>query len=246
VNLESQLPRTAWQKAPKQKASTDGFRVAIVDDDSNALKVTAVVVQQAKFIPVPLNRSFESVAELVRTLLAEADAAIVDHRLTFSQLNPFTGAEVVADLFNKSWPAVLTTQYYDQEADVSIREYRASVPVVLPYDDVDAPTVIEAFRLVKEELAGQVPLSRKPRRVQLRIVRERSESQVKLLDVIIPAWNPRHVVSFPLSLVGSTISQVHEGDWLEAGVNIGAENAEDLFFVDFAPSPEPDPNDGLG
>jgi hypothetical protein len=224
----------------------DDFRVAIVDDDSHALKVTAVVVKQARFVPVPLNRSFDSVEDLVRTVQSEADAAIVDHRLTFSQLNPFTGAEVVAALYKKSWPAVLTTQYYDQEADVSIREFRAAVPVVLPTDDVDARSVIQAFRLVQDELAGAVPISRKPRRVQLRIVRERSESQVRLLDAIIPAWNPRHVVSFPASLVGAMSGRVREGDWLEAAVNIGAENAEDLFFGDFAPSPEPDPSDGLG
>jgi hypothetical protein len=64
--------------------------------------------------------------------------------------------------------------------------------------------------------------------------------------VIISGWNPYRVVRFPASLMSIDLQDVLTSETrLFARVNIGAENADDLYFRDFELAPEPDDDDGL-
>lgn len=60
------------------------------------------------------------------------------------------------------------------------------------------------------------------------------------LIVFVPAWNPHKAITIPRGLVpDALLTDLQNGDYLIAGVNIGAKSFDELFFVDFEPAPEP-------
>lgn len=221
-------------------------RVAVIDDERLSRDSTMLMVSQAKLTPVALDPTFSRVDDLVDAVMNSADGAIIDHRLQLGALIPFFGAEVVAALVRRGKPAILTTQYFDQDFDVSIRQFRDAIPVVIPYDDVDAAGILEAFTSIYKELTGEIPESRKPRRALVHLKAMRMEAGMQVFDVIVPAWNPKRSVSFPADLLLLDVGEAQVGAWLEADVNIGSERPEDLFFMNFTVAAEPDSDDGLG
>ena len=117
--------------------------------------------------------------------------------------------------------------------------------MVIAYDDAGPEQVLRGLMAVQEELAGKIPAARRPHRTQLVIKAVRTENSSELYDAVIPSWNPKHVVSFPAALVSKGLGAAEVGQWLEADVNVDAEKAEDLFFLNFSKGREADPNDGL-
>ena len=89
--------------------------VAVVDDELLSRETTEMLVAQAGLTPIAMGKFFGSVEELVSTISAKADAAIIDHRLQPGNLGHFFGAEAVAALFRAGRPAILTTQWLDQD-----------------------------------------------------------------------------------------------------------------------------------
>ncbi len=80
----------------------------------------------------------------------------------------------------------------------------------------------------------------------LRITNVTDESNEKVVDAIIPSWNPRWAVRFPVSLIPSDLHDKLAPDIaFFAQVNIGAEKSEDLYFREFELVPEPVDDDGL-
>lgn len=89
-------------------------------------------------------------------------------------------------------------------------------------------------------MAKQIP--HELHRNLVRVVDVSEESNEKVVDVIIPGWNPNRVVQLPLSLICEWISNFEPeiGTRLIANVNSGAENPEDLYFTDFEVAPKPE------
>jgi hypothetical protein len=96
------------------------------------------------------------------------------------------------------------------------------------------------------EIAGEISPGRKAYKSLIRVTDLGDEAQATVLDVIIPSWNPRRAVRFPLSLIPLELqSSIQRGTRLFAAVNIGADDSQDLYFDTFELAPEPDPDDGL-
>lgn len=96
------------------------------------------------------------------------------------------------------------------------------------------------------ELQGHFAETRIPYRVLLRIKAISDEGNEKVVDVIIPGWNPRRAVRLPASLIPRELHKhLQPDEWLFAYINIGAEKSDDLYFRDFEYAPEPDDDDGL-
>ncbi|HEY5758537.1 MAG TPA: hypothetical protein VIU34_22075, partial [Steroidobacter sp.] len=98
--------------------------VAIIDDDANQALVTSEIVSHAGFNPIVLEGPFKKVDKLVTAVRARAQAAVCDHRLRYGGFADFTGAEVTAKLISVGFPAILVTQFAEQDYDVSIRRWR--------------------------------------------------------------------------------------------------------------------------
>ena len=105
---------------------------------------------------------------------------------------------------------------------------------------------IHKIAIIDSELQGHIPETRVPYRVLLRIINIEKESYEKVIDVIIPGWNPYRAVRFPASLIPPELQRkLVPGVRLFAQVNIGAKNSDDLYFRNFELADEPDDDDGL-
>lgn len=212
--------------------------VAIIDDDPHEVDVTCVTLQDAGFTPIKLSNGFKTEATIAAAVRKSAQAAICDHRLSYHGYAQFYGAGVVARLIQRGTPAILVTQFVNQDSDVSIRKWRRHVPVVLRRDDLDEIHIAAGFESCLKEIKGEYLPGRKPWRSLVRVVDIRDEDKQKVVDVILPSWHPKESVRFPASLLPVAFrKKLKPGLRLMAMVNIGAEKAEDLFFYDFQSAP---------
>ncbi len=221
-------------------------RIAIVDNESTDAQIPEWEVEAAGFEPIIVNRSFKKIEELAAYIKAEAQGALCAHRLASYGLAHFYGAKLVASLYDLKIPAVLITQYADIDNDVSIRKWRDKIPVLLNRNEADADTIRRGIAKCASELEGNVPYTRRPHRVLLRITNITYESNEQVVDAIIPSWNPHWAVRFPVSLIPPDLHGMLAIDIaFFAQVNIGAEKSDDLYFREFELAPEPDDDDGL-
>jgi hypothetical protein len=221
-------------------------RVAIIDDDYIQAQTTGLNVEEANFEPfiIRADSRFERMEDLLTKLLETGSQAVLcDNRLTPQGYAAFNGAGFLALLYDqKVMPSVLITTYVDMDADESIRRWRHKIPVLLDRDSAANPEVLKrgVFESARE-LRGEVSVERKPYRTLIRVTNVDKETKEPILDVIIPSWNPKRAVRFPLSLIKQDIQvDVQLGTRLFAEVNIGAEDPQELYFKDFELAPESD------
>lgn len=221
-------------------------KIAIVDDDKSEAEMAGWEVKEAGFEPFIVDGQFQKLEELSQIILSEAQGALCDHRLAHFGFANFLGAKLVAHLYDLKIPAILITQYADIDKGVSIRNWRDKIPVLLNRDEADASSITHGLEDCLKELHGQLPNSRKPYRVLLRIKDVGTESNLRVIDAIIPSWNPLKAVRFPASLIPEDLqTYINVGARFVAQVNIGTEKSEDLYFKDFELAMEPDNDDGL-
>jgi hypothetical protein len=221
-------------------------KIAIVDDEQDLATVTGWEVKDAGFEPVIVDGSFSEVDALASHIEKNAQGALCDHRLANYGRTNFSGAKLVAELYNRKIPSILITQYTDIDADVSIRKYRRKISVLLSRDEANAATIKKGIEDCILELGGKIPITRIPHRTLLNITHITNESNEKVIDVIVPSWNPHKAVRLPASLIPQELhSELVVDRWLFADVNTGAEKSDDLYFERFELTPEPDENDGL-
>ena len=215
--------------------------ITIVDDDPDAAQDTLFKVEDLGLKgEVISSGSYRTVKELIIKVSQTDTGVLCDHRLQHGGLANFYGSEFVAALYRQEIPAVLVTQYSDQDAGVSIRKYRRYLPVMLPRVEINSRTIESSLLTCIDELSGNVPLSRKPYRAIVRVEYLTEENGEKVADAFIPSWNPHKAVRFPISLMPDKIRTRLERFWEEpssvhlfAQVNLGAVEAEDLFFYNF-------------
>lgn len=222
-------------------------KVAIIDDDRREAEMAELEAEDAGFEPFVISGPFKKIEELTRLISSQAQAAICDHRLGHSGFANFSGAKLVAQLYDLHIPAILITQYADIDNGISIRACRDKIPVLLSRDETDAVSITRGIEYCVNELRGQMAAARKPHRVLLRLVDVGEESGEKVIDVIIPSWNAHRAVRLPTSLLPKSIRKSHLkiGSRMFAKTNIGAEKASELYFKDFEVAMEPDSDDGL-
>jgi CheY-like chemotaxis protein len=221
--------------------------VAIIDDDADQALVTSEIVSHAGFNPIIFSGPFKKVDKLVSAVTARAQAAVCDHRLRYGGFADFTGAEATAKLVSAGLPAILVTQFAEQDYDVSIRRWRDKVPIVLRRAEADAQRITQALAQCQAEIQGKHTPEREPHRVIFEVVDKNTEGGEDVFDVIIPEWDSDTAVRLPARLIPSALRRKTKiGTLLIADVNIEAKQSADLFFENFEPAPSPNPNDGLG
>lgn len=222
--------------------------VAIIDDDPNAAKVTGMTVEDAGLQPWLVERKSawgklkkdQALKEVARTILKDAEAAVCDHRLRTLGFASFDGAELVANLIRKGLPAVLISQFIDQDYDVSIRHWRALLPSVIPRDEFRPDTLSLGLDLCRKEINGEVSPQRRRHRVVIRILDIQNEANQDVVDAIIPAWSRQTAVRFPFAIIPARLhARVKPKNLLIAQVNLGANRPEELFFDKFEKPPDP-------
>lgn len=209
-------------------------RVAVVDDDEQARQAMAESIEDADLEPVVQSERLESVDELVRRLTTDADAALCDHRLAPRNYAAFHGAEAVAALYRKSFPALLITAWSTEDID-NIRPHRRGIPVLLRSGRLEPQTIREGITVCMNEFDNIYTRERVSERVLLRI----EDVDQSFAYVIIPSWDPNTGLKLPRSVFPTHLASIERNMRFFAAVNIGALRSEDLFLERFEVAQEP-------
>lgn len=223
--------------------------VAVIDDVPDAALAIIHALEDVD-IKAFLVEQCDSAEELVQNIIDTSDAAIFDHRLSYGGFANVTGAELAAMVIRKGHPAILVTQYMDQEADVSIRKHREDLPIVLRRQDADEPhEIMAAFQRCIDEMKNGPVGPRTPQRTLLKV-----QDVVQLgagetvIDATVHGWKSQQsAVRFPRSLMPEAMwGRIAKGISLAVTTNIRADEQGELYFKNFEILEEPDPEDGLG
>ncbi|WP_103668860.1 hypothetical protein [Pseudanabaena sp. BC1403] len=220
-------------------------KIVVIDDEKDFARTVEWEIEEAGYEPFSIvDVSFQKIDELISRIPEDTYAVLCDHRLSKSGISDFYGSDLVATLYDRKIPALLDTQFYDMDNDVSIRKCRHKIPVLLNKDNVSASTIKEGIKFCLLELNGTFSTNRKSYRNIVRIVDISKESREDVVDVIIPSWNPNKAVRLPSSLIREWILEFEPviGNRLIANVNSGAKNPEDLYFTNFEIAPSPEAN----
>lgn len=206
----------------------DALCVAIIDDDEIKRDTFCDEVELVNWKAMPLSGPFSTIPSLIEMVVGRANVAVCDHHLVRNYA-PFNGAQTVAALYNRKFPAVLVTKYEKAQMD-DIRAFRRGIPVLLTPTEADPDTLARAWETCRDEFEGRYNSARKPWRTMI-FVDDVSENDVWAL---LPGWNSEEIIRFPRSVIPSHMShKVERGTRLFAQVNKGAEDQSELYFQDF-------------
>jgi hypothetical protein len=219
-------------------------RIAIVDDDADWRFLMSKTVSRIGFTPYQAQGVYNKVSDLIKEVQENAEVALCDHFLQPGGYASFVGAEPVAELYKAKFPAVLVTRFLDQDNDIQIRPLRRWIPRPLSRDQATPDEIIQSLEICYKEFQGEFLPERIPCRTLVRVERLDPPKSPKYYDVTVPSWNPEHSVRVFVSNTPTPIPlairrNLGVGDYFIAKVNTGARRAEDLFFEDFEPAPDP-------
>lgn len=208
-------------------------RVQIVDDNREAREGYSFSVEDLSLIPISADGpQYTDLDQFIEMIRLQAHAAICDYHLSKANYASFDGGNAVAQLYQRQFPAILCTSYYNSDID-SIRRYRQHIPILLKPQDLGPETIEAGFRQCIAEFKGRVPASRKAWRSLIRV--EDVDLGKGYFYVVVPSWNPHETISLRFMDVPQDIrSRIQNGQQrFHAQVNVGAENYEDLYFMDW-------------
>jgi hypothetical protein len=210
-------------------------RIAIVDDQQAVRDAWEETILDLDSQPVPIDGGLPRIVpEIVPFLKRRADALLCDHHIQ-GPYSPHNGAPLVADCYKQRWPALLCTRWGEPSAE-EIRRYRRFIPVLLHPDRLDPAIILEGFKICIGEFFNRFSANRRPWRALINVerqIKDDTSGEIKALDVSVVGWSsdvvrvPRIDIPDPVwarYIAGS------EPDFLYAHVNLGAEDARELYF----------------
>jgi len=222
-------------------------RIALVDDDIEERKMKRLELLSAGYDPYVLEGKYSDITKIVEQIQKNANCAFCDHSLQPKGMASFSGAEVVAELTKRKFPAILVTQFAGMDTPKNIRPQRRFIPVVIANEDTYSLSLSEAFEICKNEIKGIY----RPDRVATRTIIRVERIEDPFIDVIVPSWNPKQAVRIMKSMLNDSlikdaclIEKVKIDKHFFAKVNTSATDADDLYFYDFEDAVEP-PEDFL-
>lgn len=221
------------------------MRVAIVDDRADELLALEGELEEAGHLAIPREAPLPSLDDLVEWLADQnVEAFVCDQRLSAAHYATFHGAEAISHVLDElGLPSLLVSSFIDTDGIAAIRRWRDRVPVLIGKALLTPEVINRGFALCRSELEGDVPPQRIPRRTGLHVESVYAQGPDMIVEAMVPGWDPHSAVSFPLDLIGDDAlrEEVRElrVDWLIARVNVDAESAEELFFIDFETAPQP-------
>ena len=228
---------------------TEGTRVAVIDDVMGQAVTTAGIAEEARLVPSIISEAhgvFKYTQQLHRLVQdSDCSAVIADHRLSQTGFASFTGAEFVASLYDLGMPAVLLSTFAAIDGDTSIKLHRARIPSLIPRSSLDPREIMVGLELTQSELAGNVSAERRPWRTLVRIEGISSEGEIPVVEAIVHTWKPDLAIRYPLDLIEDLYMRKHltnNNSWpvrVLAEVNVGCDDANDLFLRSFEWAPEP-------
>lgn len=217
-------------------------KIIIVDDDFDSRESLAIIAEDAGFdADVITGRYGNDKERLIDDILSMgAEGVISDHRLAPGHLASFFGADLLAALYDREIPTILITQFYDEDADSSIRLYRDKLPSVIGRGSQSPCLFDRLLKFSKNELLTDKDVTRKPHRALIRLDEARVHLSEGMLEGIITNWNSEIGVRFPVELIPAHVREKIKSQdvaHISAFVNIGAKDPKDIFITDIHAMP---------
>ena len=207
-------------------------KLKIVEDDTNTRDSLAEIVRDINIDPDKIEGPLSSLRAFLASHTYDADAFIFDHHLKQSGYAAFDGAQAVAELY-KIRPCILCTGWTNAVTD-TIRSYRRHIPSLVRSDEINPDRLAKELEICVNEFNDKFVPSRKPIKTLVRIENIDNTRRPELVYAIIPSWNPKQVISFPVNMIPLGIrANVTDGVRLWAQVNIGAEDHTEIFLDSF-------------
>jgi CheY-like chemotaxis protein len=195
-------------------------RVAVVNDTATNRDEMAESLSEIGLEPIIQTFRLGSIEECIATVTTQAEAAILEHHFKSGHYANFMGAEAVAQLYRQQFPSLLVTAWAEADRD-NIHPFRRHIPVLIRSSQVEPETIMGGFEQCLNEFKNSYSTERKPWRTLVRI--EEVNRDLEKVYAMVPAWNPRQVVKFPLSLFPINLQpSVEPGARFLSKVNIGA------------------------
>lgn len=219
-------------------------RIYIIDDNLNTAEDIRDQVQDLDIEPILITSGhFHNTSEIWKTIDTKDAGIICDHRLQHGDLADFFGSELVSLSYRNKIPALLLTQYKDQDIDTTIRKYRRDIPFLVEREYVEPSLLRRGFEICAMELSSGPAPERAPHKTLIRVASTSREGDNEVADAFLDSWRPQKAVRFPLSLMGE-----EEVNYIKAALardtrhdvfmtvtsNIGAADDSDLYFTDFS------------
>ncbi len=184
---------------------------------------------------VPANAA--TIDDVVEQIMQVSDAALCDHHLRGGHQVDFSGAQIVAELTARSFPAVLFTGFLPEEK-YAIRRNMPSIPAFLHRSHGLGPAQLlpALAESVAEINSGVRPRRRRARRTPVTIVSSRLTGGVHLVEALVSGWHGLEPIEIPADLLAApwnTTPTDAVGHTFFAGVNIGEIDSDLLFFENF-------------
>jgi hypothetical protein len=174
--------------------------------------------------------------DTIEMVVNSSDAALCDHRLKEGLAVSFSGAELVAALYDIEFPALLFTGVQPEEK-YAIRRRMAQIPGFLHRDDeggLGPERVLGALEdTVQEVLGKEPPPRRQARRTPVTVTSSRLTGGEALVEILISGWSGGGAIEVPADLLSSPWRQTPReavGKTFFAWVNLG-ESDSDLVFL---------------
>ncbi|MBZ9752486.1 hypothetical protein K7W42_16685 [Deinococcus sp. HMF7604] len=222
-----QIPRNIYIIDDNRELAED-LRDRIVDMDFNP---RLIIDGHYKFVPNLLDE------------IEKGDCGVLcDHRLQHGRLAEFYGSQLVAALYDLKLPALLLTQFSEQDVDTTIRKYRRKIPSLIARSEIDDNAILEGLSKCIKELNGDFSDGREPHRCLIEINYIDQDGDDVVVDAFIPAWRSASAVRFPVELMGlgaeerirKGLQESEDGIiHIFAEVNIGADISDEFYFENF-------------
>jgi hypothetical protein len=214
-------------------------RVAVVNDTAAARDEMAENIFEAGLEPVIHSSRLNSIDECIATITSKAEAAILEHHFKSEHYANFMGAEAVARLYRQHFPSLLVTAWADADID-NIRRFRRYIPVLVESGLAESEIITQGFKQCINEFENHYSPDRRPWRTLIRIEEIDKVPILPMVYALVPGWDSRKIVKFPLSLIPENLQPTLETEpHLFAKVNIGAAHHEELYFTEFEVAEKP-------
>lgn len=218
-----------------QIANREISSILLIDDDEAAREAAGYYVEDIELESIQEDGPINDMNDYLVSVEKKAQAVICDQKLKVHEYSKFNGAEIISALYDKKLPAILCTRFENEDLD-QIRKYKSKVPVLLKPDELNMDSMVKGLEICINEFNGTILPSRKAWNAMIRIENVDYDSNRKnpFVYLVIPGWDPREGIRIYLNdIPGHVCDKVKEGERFYAQVNLGAENHEDLFILDW-------------
>lgn len=212
-------------------------RISVVEDEPDLVASLERGLARRGHQVTVISPSTPSLDDTVAAIMNVSEGALCDHHLQGGLDVDFSGADLVAELTRRDFPAVLFTGVLPAQR-YAIRRNMAWIPAFLRRDEeggLRPARVLDALGDSVQEVVHHHPRpSRTARRTLITVTASRRTGNESLVSLVVSGWPGHDAIEVPADLLAEPWAHMPrdaEGKTFVALVNIGETDGDRLFFT---------------